>query len=371
VSGRLAASARALLPNLVLAAGSVIVSLVLLEAGFRLLGGALESEPATRRLFDVPWTTLLDCYPSNPRGYFDIDLRRPESRARYRRLGPRRFDAIVPRNPWAVESRFNALRFRDDPLGPKPKGVKRVMVLGDSFTEGQGVKQDDIAVRVLGRLIEARAPGRAEVRSAARRAMDFPELFGIFQEIEPFEPDLVVYALVLNDAVQPPAFRARRTYVDDWILDRANEPDLNEPSPRPLSHAFAFFEGRIDAWRLSRETTQWYLDIWSDANPGWRRTQDLIVEMDRRLRRRGGRLLVASWPLLVGLEGRYPFATVHETIRRFCASRGIPHRDLLPVLQGRPSASLWVHPIDRHPNEIAHRLAAEALVPDVLALLGP
>jgi hypothetical protein len=72
-----------------------------------------------------------------------------------------------------------------------------------------------------------------------------------------------------------------------------------------------------------------------------------------------------SWPLLVGLEGRYPFAAVHEKVRRFCVKEGIEFLDLLDTFRGRPSASLWVHPVDRHPNEEANRLAAAALLPVV------
>jgi len=362
------ARARGLLQGLALAAASILCFLVLLEGVFRVAGDRLRPELATRRIFDGRWTTLLDCYPSNPRGYFDIDLRTKENDTRYRRLAPRRFDVIQRYHPWAVESRYNALRFRDAPLGPKPPGVRRVMVLGDSFTEGQGVKQQETAVAVLGRLLDA--PGRVEVRSAARRGTDFPELFGTFEEILPFEPDVVVYALVLNDAVQPPEFRARQEYVDDWILDRENLPDSSGAPPRPWSYAFDFVRGRVAAWRLGRETKRWYVEMWSDANPGWRRTQEYLLEMDRRLHQRRARLLVASWPLLVGLDGRYPFEGVHSTIRRFCLAHGIAHHDLLGSLRGRPTASLWVHPVDRHPNEVAQRLAAESLAPEVEKLVG-
>jgi hypothetical protein len=362
---------RALLQGLALACATVVVFLLLLEGVFRLAGDRFRPELASRRIVDGRWTTLLDCYPSNPRGYFDIDLRTKENDARYRRLAPHRFDAIQRDHPWAVESRYNALRFRDAPLGPKPAGVRRVMVLGDSFAEGEGVKRDDTAVAVLGRLLAARFPGRVEVRSCARRGADFPELFGIFEEILPYEPDLVVYALVLNDAFQPPEFKARQEYVDDWILDRESLPDPAGPPPRRWSLAFDFFRGRIMAWQLGRETTAWYREMWSDANPGWSRTQDYLLEMDRRLRSRGARLLVAPWPLLVGLEGGYPFEGVHETIRRFCLVGGIAHHDLLPALRGRRSADLWVHPVDRHPNEVAQRLAAESLAPEIEKLLGP
>ncbi len=361
---------RALLTNLGLAGGSLLLVLLLLEVVLRAAGVAGGGEQASRRIFDGRWTLLLDCYPSNPRGYFPIDLRRPENDARYRHLAPHRFDAIQKWHPWAVEFRYNALRFRDAPLGPKPAGCRRVMVLGDSFTEGQGVKESDTASRVLGRLLEEQAPGRFEVRNCGRRATDFPELFGQFEEILPYEPDLVVYALVLNDAEQPPAFRARQEYVNDWILDRQNPPDVQGPptvSPwRP--RVFDFVGGRVQAWRVGRETTLWYLEMWSDANPGWLRTQEYLREMDRRLKQRGARLLVAPWPLFAGLEGQYPFAPVHETIRRFCLVEGIAFQDTLPAFRGRRSSDFWVHPVDRHPNELAHRLAAESLAPAVLRL---
>ncbi len=361
---------RGLAPNLALSGASLLLVPLLLEIGLRLAGVAPAGPLASRRIVDGHWTLLLDCYPSNPRGYFDIDLRLPENDRRYRHLAPHRFDAIQRFHPWAVESRYNALRFRDAPLGPKPEGRKRVMVMGDSFTEGQGVKEPDTASRVLGRLLEARAPGRFEVRNCGRRAADFPALYQEFEDILPYQPDLVVYALVLNDAEQPEAFRARQEYIDDWILDRQNLPDAQGPPPVSFwrSRACDVIAGRVQAWRVGRETTRWYLDMWSDANPGWARTQEEIRSMDRRLRERGARLLVAPWPLFVGLEDHYPFTAVHETIRRFCLGEGIAYHDTLPVFLGRRSSDLWVHPVDRHPNEIAHRLAAESLAPVVLRL---
>jgi lysophospholipase L1-like esterase len=363
---------RAVLGNLTLAVGALLVVLVGLEGVLRLTGFAPEREMATRRMVDARWTTLLDCYPSNPRGTFDIDLRRPENGARYRRLAPGRFDAIARHHPWAVETRYNALRFRDAEVAAKPPGVRRVLVFGDSFTEGQGVREPQTVARVLGRLLEEKAPGRFEVRNTGRRGLDFPELFEAFEAALAYEPDLVVYMLVLNDAVQAPEFRARQSFVNDWILDRARLPD--EPADEGVlfrSRLFGLLSDRVAAWRVGQATTRWYLDMWGDANrAGWERTQEYLREMQRRLEGRGARLLVAPWPLFVGLDRGYPFAPVHETIRRFCLGSGIPHHDLLSAFRGRPTAELWVHPVDRHPNELAHRLAAESLLPAVLQLAG-
>jgi lysophospholipase L1-like esterase len=364
---------RAALGDAALVLGSVSLVLLVLESALRLTGFVPERERAVRRMVDARWTTLLDCFPSNPRGTFDIDLRRPENDARYRRLAPGRFDAMARHHPWAVESRYNALRFRDAPLGPKPPGVRRVVILGDSFAEGQGVQEADTLARVLGRLLEERTPGRYEVRNCGRRGTDFPEIYEAFDDVLPYEPDLVVYTLTLNDAVQPPDFRARQSYLNDWILDRTNAPDdPDAPTSFVRPRVFDFVSDRVEALVTGRETTRWYLDMWSDANrEGWERTQDYLREMKRRLNQKGARLLVAPWPLFVSLDRGYPFTPAHETIRRFCIGARIPHHDLLPVFLWRRTSDFWVHPVDHHPNEVAHRLAAESLLPDVLKFAGP
>jgi lysophospholipase L1-like esterase len=352
---------------LALVSAALVVALV--EAALRLSGFTPAGERAVRRMVDARWTTLLDCFPSNPRGYFSIDLQAAEG-ARYRRLAPHRFDAIARDHRWAVESRYNELRFREVPPEPKPSGVKRVVIFGDSFAEGQGVKQADTLAPALQRVLEARAPGRYQVRNCGRRGLDFPELHEAFSDALFYEPDLVVYTLTLNDAVQPPGFRALHGSVNDWILDRTRSPDgpLEPYSPlRP--RVFDFVKDRLDALSTSRETTRWYLDMWGEANRAGRdETEEHLRRMQRQLEASGARLLVAPWPLFVGLERGYPFAPVHDVVRRFCLAAGIPHHELLETFAGRRTEELWVHPVDHHPNEAAHRLAAESLAPVVLKL---
>ncbi len=363
---------REILFGLVLAVASVVAFLLVGEAVVRMLGITPERFLMTGRMANARWTLLLDCYPTNPRDYFDIDLRLPENRERYLNVAPLRYDTVAHRAPWAVEFRYNALRFRDEPFGPKRKGVRRVMVLGDSFAEGQGVKLFDTLVKVLEVRLNAAEPGRWEVRNCGRRGTDFPALYEAFEAILPYEPDLVIYALTLNDADQSEAFHARQTYVNDWILDRGRQVEESDGARRsPLdSHLFGFVADRIEAWRVGRETTRWYLDMWSDANAEGRdRTFGYIREMNRRLQERGARLLVAPWPLFVGLERAYPFQPIHDTIARFCLQSGVAHHDLLPVFAGQRSEQFWVHPVDRHPNEIAHRMAAEDLLPMVKKLV--
>jgi len=360
--------ARAALGTLGLVVTSVALSLLVPEILLRLVGYQPARVPSMARMANARWTELLDCYPTNPRGYFDIDLRKPENHDRYFGLAPRRFDRVAARAPWAVASRYNSLKFRERPLRPKAPGVRRVMVLGDSFTEGQGVKEKDTLVRRLeGRLRETE-PESWEVLNCGRRGTDFPALHDAFEAVLPFDPDILVYAFVLNDADQSPAFHARQSYLDDWIIDHGAMVEAVEPpglgffEPRLL----AFVGDRITSYRVGRETTRWYLEMYGEPNrEGWERTQGFIRDMNQRMRERGSRFVLMSWPLLVGVDGSYPFVPIHETMRRFCVKEGIEYLDLLDAFRGLKSESLWVHPVDRHPNDVANGLAMEALLPVV------
>jgi hypothetical protein len=350
--------------NLALAGCSVVFVAVLAEAALRLTGWAPVAFQHTNRIANGRRTVLLDCYPTNPRGYFDVDLRDAETRARYRAQGILRVDAVARPTPFAVERRYNSAGFRCPEVPPRQAGVFRIGVIGDSFTEGMGVREADAYPGALGRLLEAAEPGRFEVFNFGKRGWDFPALHDTFLEILRFEPDLVVYGMVINDAERTAAFQARQEYLNDWILDRGRmfrgrgDEEASFWSSRLLALA-------RDAWgnyRVGDTTTQWYREMYGAPNQeGWERTQAHLLEMNRQMQVRGGRFLVALWPLLVGLESRYPFADVEATIEGFCLEAGIPFHRLRPAFDGRLTESLWVHPVDRHPNELAHRLAAESL----------
>ena len=81
-------------------------------------------------------------------------------------------------------------------------------------------------------------------------------------------------------------------------------------------------------------------------------------------RERGVPFVVAIFPLFGNpLDDSYPFTEVHRTIAQSAAAAGARVVDLLPVYRGLRWDLLVVDGVDdEHPNEIAHRLAAQALL---------
>jgi lysophospholipase L1-like esterase len=307
---------------------------------------------------------VLDCYPSDPAKSFDVDLRDPEVRRRYEAAGVRGLER-ADEFPYALEFRYNSQGFRGPEFPPRRRGVRRLVVVGDSFTEGQGARESDTYVARLEALLNAGRPGTWEVLNLGWRALDLPQLRETFETGLGLEPDAVLFGMVLNDGERSPEFDRQWPVLNDWIMVR-RPPEAASPwRPRLLS----FVRDRLETRRIARDTTRWYRDMYGPPNAaGWQRTREDLRAMQQSARARGVPLLVALWPLLVDLEKDYPFAETHDKIGRACERAGLPFTDLLPVFQGRATPTLWAHPSDWHPNALAHRLAAEDLAPRVEVL---
>jgi hypothetical protein len=219
-------------------------------------------------------------------------------------------------------------------------------------------------------LLNAAGAGRWEVRNCGRRATDFPELYAAFEQILPFQPDVVVYGMVLNDADRSAEFQARQSYVNDWILDRGRILEGGaEPSLGPFSsRLFAMVEDRVETYRTSRATLRWYREMYGEPNRAGVGTHPAVPARHESAHPRRRRPLPGGDLAAPRRAGPLPLRGRPRHDRALLPGGRHPAADLLPVLRARPTESLWVHPVDMHPNEVAHRLAAESLAGPILAL---
>ncbi len=74
-------------------------------------------------------------------------------------------------------------------------------------------------------------------------------------------------------------------------------------------------------------------------------------------------LVAFIFPLFgLPLDDEYPFWGIHNKVSEAMKELSIPHEDLQSIYAGIPLERLQVIPDgDRHPNEIAHRMAAEEM----------
>lgn len=123
------------------------------------------------------------------------------------------FEYANPYHGYRGTVHTNALGLRGAPVAvPKPRGVFRILFLGDSITAGLEVNDDDTFSAVCGR--ELGGPPRVEAINAGVRGYNADNILGYLQDAGmALEPDLVVYTFVDNDLTALPDFTPARS---DW-----------------------------------------------------------------------------------------------------------------------------------------------------------
>ena len=193
------------LKKLSLSAGVFVGLLLVAELFVRLSGLAPVQFAQTRHLETGDKRRGLDLYPSNERDAFDVDLREDGALAEFQALG---LDAseYVEHTPFGIDLRYSAELCRGGDVPPKGERT-RVMIVGDSFAEGQGVRENETSAAQL----QARLGEGYEVLNCGRRGYDVSDVEDFLaRHIEALAPDVVLYAYTLNDPEQSEAFTCSR-----------------------------------------------------------------------------------------------------------------------------------------------------------------
>lgn len=234
----------------------------------------------------------------------------------------------------------------------KAPNTLRVVCLGDSFTFGEGVYYPDTyPAQLENRLSTAYPARRVEVLNAGVQAYGTREEVRFFlTRCAGFHPDIVTLGFFLNDATP-----IAETIRDHHAITRSA--DLSRLGR--LSRLWAVLERRRHASRIQEDyfrTTRRSFD-----STTWNDCRDLLKGMQLVSKEYHFRFLVVIFPMLWQLDDTYPFTDLHARIVGACRAAGCEVLDLLDTYRGRRAETLWVHPTDQHPNDLAHRLAAEQI----------
>lgn len=249
-------------------------------------------------------------------------------------------------------------------------GTWRIVLVGDSFTAGQGVGPDETLGAALLRALDGRTGTlRPEVINLGIPGLGTHELLAVAaDEALAWSPDVVVWVHVLNDlpSAQPLArLPGLGRQVDDGIVDRTN--DARDPGPWWTA---ALVQRLVERQRVASAVEQVYRDGHDPALAGAELTgfRSGLTPIVAEQTARGGRFVLATYPLLHRLDA-YPFTDAHGTVLDLARAAGAEPVDLLPPFLGRDESTLWASRTDHHPNAEGHTLAAQALAEALLA--GP
>ena len=345
------ARSRAILYRAIASALSITLFLGIAEAGFRIAG--LKGEfPAprsdvvipgpqgiTERLpyAFVPFATIRSRYDGDPRGYFD--------------------------DGGTIDHVHNSAGWRDlERTAEKPEGTFRILGLGDSYLFGQGVRRAEVCLAQLEALLQAQSPGvRIEAINTGMNGYNTAMERGLLVNRGlAYDPDLILVHFVLNDVERAPWEPSEGPPKVDFFQEYSNvyqTPDALSSYSYLWSWARQRYLQRVEGGRYLQEM----LDSFLADDGRWSYVTEALLGIDRAARDAGVPWALVIFPFLHQLDGDYPFQPVHDRLREFAGEHGIAVLDLRAAFRSYRGPELWVHPTDQHPNEIAHRLAAEAI----------
>jgi len=261
---------------------------------------------------------------------------------------------------------INALGYRDlERAQPKPEGVRRVVCLGDSFTWGVGVLFDDAWPQRIERLLTRARGERWEAVNLAEPGMNaVEESQRLASEGFGYGPDVVVVGYVLNDSEDLDAAEARRA--EDWAEEQQRQKGALEAF-LDRSALVRLVRTRVAATIENRRRITGYRSMYEDSYKGWTAAKGALAAMGGMCKAHGVPFVVVIFPLFANpLDARYPFAELHAKVAQAAEQAGAKVLDLLPRYRSLDWRLLVVDGTDdEHPNEIAQRIAAQAIARSV------
>lgn len=288
-------------------------------------------------------------------------------------------DTRKPRLKWTVTINEEGYRGRRVAV-PKPPGVYRILLLGDSLIESQYVDDGLTFGEQLEADVRRRGGDHVEVVAIGRAGYTITDEAAYFREKGyRLEPDVVVLVSPLNDVSdlsrrvqyrellkQLSGYEQRHSVLQaivaplrstalynflyrKWVyLAYRTSLPVGAIDPRPLHEEVSFREARAAEWSPRyREFFERYCR--------------LLGEFHREIGRPSRPFLYAVFPDVEQMDPSDP-----ETMQRnlsTCADRhGITMVDLLPAMRAASrERPLFLVPYDRHPNGAGYGVAAAAI----------
>jgi len=274
-------------------------------------------------------------FGSNPKGYFDDDF--------------------------TLTYRINSLGFRGaETTLEKPENTVRIVVIGDSFTFGSGVRNEHTFPAAMQAYFSGDGMGQGvEVLNlGAGRYNTVNEVSLLFHQGIRFDPDFVVICFFLNDTNAGGTAKAFSTWV----------PEDQLPFWRRYSRLADVMATRFERQRASEALVDNYIDSFRENAPGWVQSKKALASAGKLSEEQGFKLVLAIYPVLWSLSDDYPFAGIHEIVSDYAAKLGMPVYDLQTDFTGYEGPELWAHPNNQHPNAAAHHIAGIALSEYLISL---
>jgi lysophospholipase L1-like esterase len=280
---------------------------------------------------------------------------------------------------------INSAGFRDTEHSlNKQVGIRRIMVIGDSFTFGSGVNLEDTYAKQLEQLLQ-RANISCEVINCGVIGYRMWQNFEVLKrKVVPYQPGLVILGVFLNDiaASRPPykdptQWKGHNPFEKDasgimshvhiWNFLR-NWNCLLETKYRyrRTHHYLRGIEERKKWVKPEGSTSTWHKIMYGKMEErAYSEFVETMQEFVSTARCAGSKVLVVMIPDAAQLHETDRQA-VNRFVKKTCNTIAVPFVDITPRFEKESDPKpLYLFPLDAHTSPQGHRLIAETIAEQI------
>jgi hypothetical protein len=269
----------------------------------------------------------------------------------------------------------NALGYREHEVAPGPaEGVYRIAVIGDSFTEGQGIARSDRMTERLQEILD-RSGEEFEVLNFGRAGQQTVEHVATLTDVVlPLQPNFVLMQWFVND-VEGDNESQRQRPVPHRLLP-------SETAVRWLHQHSALYYLIDQRWNtLQRslglvESYEAYMDrrFLDPDSPDMIEAQSELRKFISLARQNGVGVGIVLFPILdylVDSKADFPLAYLMDRVMDVCRAEGVRCVDLRDAFVGvTEEDGWWVNRLDNHPGPRPNQIAADQVAHSFRDLWG-
>lgn len=251
--------------------------------------------------------------------------------------------------PGCVFYSRNRFSFRNSAAGGRARsqGTRRLIAIGDSFTYGFGVREEDTFPIKLEK--KWRAEGRkVEVWNAAEPGAGLNRYMEILtKRALPLKPDSVLVGINMNDVMSFPT-----SLLIEGIAERFSWGARRYS--RLLDFSLYVLERRLSSWENLRSMR----DSFTPSREVEFRA--FVKEVKELTQASGTEIFFVLYPVFFDFR-HYSFTDVHRKLSDILREEQVRYLDFLPAFAQENAEDFWITKNDQHPNEKAHAIFFELL----------
>lgn len=252
---------------------------------------------------------------------------------------------------------------------------KKIHFFGDSFTKGQGVRVTDTFSNKISFATNDEYRGLNLGQSGDNALQILKRMQNFKSE---YKEDVAIYVYCLNDiryfskdnnleSAEINGIPNGEEVKWDFINLRTTAIEDSLPSFLYMITRFSniakWILRKIEIRRITEGTILYYKNSHSLRynKEGVTKFKETLRKMESHFKKRDVHFALVIFPILFWEDGKYLFVDAHRTIKEIAKELNVSVLDLSNALVKYPAKRLWVHPIDQHPNDLAHDIAAKEI----------